>query len=121
VGEAAVGNARFIQQSKSAQALRVFQDWKIAHPKATRDEAFDFSERLVRDSAIVDLGDIAIAQLTPTYIVKVGGKFDAVATGQKTREAFERGDLDDFEYAEQLRRIEHLERAYQQAAGAGKP
>ena len=113
-----LGRRRFVQQAKTAQALRDFQDFKINNPNASREEAFDFAEDLVVAAGTFDLRKIAIANVKPLNSVFSDPtkplEIDIIATRRATREAFENGELDTREMAVELRRIKRMNIAQEQ-------
>lgn len=69
VGETAFGRDDFIPAQKTAQALQEFTDWKIENPRASREDAQKFAERLARAAGIEELIDIESANLRPFWAV----------------------------------------------------
>lgn len=110
-----LGRKRFVQQAKTALALRDFTDFRIANPNATRQEAFDFAEDLVVSAGTFDLRKIAIANIKPLYSIFVDPakpiEIDIIATRRATRAAWESKELDDRAYQVQLERIVRMEKA----------
>lgn len=89
----------------SARALADFTDWMLAHPDASREEASKYGRQLQQDAALVNLG--ALQELRPSLAVPKPGtnQIDIQATAQALEAARQRGEVDDFVYQQQRRRI----------------
>lgn len=104
-------------RAQSARALADFTDWMLAHPNATRAEASEYARQLQKDAALVNLG--ALQELRPSTAVPVPGKpnlIDIPATAAALEAAHASGQVDDFVYEQQRRRIARWNQLQKSAA-----
>lgn len=91
-------------KTRAARTLDDWQSWVMAHPKATRDQAKKEWTTLADEAKIVSIDEMEISVGLPRYYkgdssTKSRESFLKVA--KETKEAFERGEIDQYEFNRQ--------------------
>jgi hypothetical protein len=117
--EKKVGNTATI---RSANALRDWNQWVRDNPQATDAQADAESRRIVAEYS--NQGQVqSVATLRrPTFLVSTGpSSFDLMATGKRTKEAFDAGKISRAEYERQAALIRQWRDVYKPPAPRPQP
>lgn len=111
-----------IDREVQARALDDWQRYSAENPKATPQERDRVLNGIINSSRIVRSDDVLTSIPTPAYLTGTKQDPDIAATIRKTKEAFDRGEISQYEYDREGRNIQQLNRwKKQNPTPAAKP
>lgn len=99
---------------RKAQMLDEWDEWAIANPQATEEQARQTYRRIVSEYALVDYEKMTLIKRSPRFLVGSRSQPDFDSTKQATVEAYQRGEITEQELNEQAALIREWEESWRQ-------
>jgi hypothetical protein len=108
------------QRDRMASALEDWQRWSTEHQNATPEEAERESKRLANDFSIVSREDLLLTKARPRFLRGDLNTPDIANTVKATEEAFQKKQIDEFEFRRQMRLLDEWDRLLPEPEVKGK-